>query len=149
MYTYTGLFLIISGNFYVLYILLFQFFSKNGVHGVLSPEKMFNKVTKLDIEGTGADFIAQVNTTFLSLLCFWYLPESNCLHGTLLKLSKFANFCCDSMINRILHLWWFNTKLVGLLRYFARWRLAEYWKLPNLFYKFHIHVCKILYLLHR
>lgn len=37
-----------------------SFFSKNGVYDVASPEEMFNKVTKLGIEGTGADFIAQV-----------------------------------------------------------------------------------------
>lgn len=36
------------------------FFTKNGVYDVPSPEKMFNKVTKLDLKGTGADFVAQV-----------------------------------------------------------------------------------------
>lgn len=37
-----------------------SFFIKNGVHNVLSAEKLFNKVTKLDIKGQGSDFVAQV-----------------------------------------------------------------------------------------
>lgn len=37
-----------------------SFFTKNGVHNVMSAEEMFNKVTKLDIKGEGSDFLAQV-----------------------------------------------------------------------------------------
>ncbi|WAR17259.1 RIOK3-like protein [Mya arenaria] len=37
-----------------------QFFMKCGVHKVLSAERMFNKVTKLDIHGQGSDFVSQV-----------------------------------------------------------------------------------------
>ncbi|XP_041360666.1 serine/threonine-protein kinase RIO3-like [Gigantopelta aegis] len=37
-----------------------KFFDKRGVHNVPSPEKLFNDVTGLDIQGTGADFVAQV-----------------------------------------------------------------------------------------
>lgn len=37
-----------------------NFFTKNGVHNVLSAEKLFNKVTRLDIKGEGSDFLAQV-----------------------------------------------------------------------------------------
>lgn len=37
-----------------------SFFIKGGVHKVPSAEQMFNKITKLDIKGTGADFVAQV-----------------------------------------------------------------------------------------
>ena len=37
-----------------------QYFSKQGVHGVMTPEQLFNDVTGLDIQGEGADFSAQV-----------------------------------------------------------------------------------------
>lgn len=36
------------------------YFKKQGVHGVLSPEKLFNEVTGLDIQGEGQDFSIQV-----------------------------------------------------------------------------------------
>ncbi|XP_076456983.1 serine/threonine-protein kinase RIO3-like [Babylonia areolata] len=35
-------------------------FQKRGVHGVLSPEQLFNHITGLDIHGEGAEFEAQV-----------------------------------------------------------------------------------------
>ncbi|KAK7091124.1 serine/threonine-protein kinase RIO3-like [Littorina saxatilis] len=37
-----------------------NFFEKQNVHNVLSPEQLFNEVTDLDIQGEGADFSAQV-----------------------------------------------------------------------------------------
>lgn len=37
-----------------------SFFTKGGVYDVPTAEAMFNKVTKLNIQGTGADFISQV-----------------------------------------------------------------------------------------
>lgn len=36
------------------------YFKKQGVHAVLSPEKLFNEVTGLDIQGKGTDFCNQV-----------------------------------------------------------------------------------------
>lgn len=37
-----------------------SYFTKQGVHDVLSPEELFNSITGLNIQGTGADFNAQV-----------------------------------------------------------------------------------------
>lgn len=41
---------------------------KQGVHDVLSPEELFNSITGLNIQGTGADFNAQVFS-----LIYWHL----------------------------------------------------------------------------
>ena len=37
-----------------------QFFQKAGVYNVKEPEKLFNKITGLNIKGKGAEFAAQV-----------------------------------------------------------------------------------------
>ena len=47
----------------IVVFVLFQFFNQKGVHDVPSPEKLFNDITNLDIQGTGADFVAQVRRT--------------------------------------------------------------------------------------
>ncbi|XP_046584241.1 serine/threonine-protein kinase RIO3-like [Haliotis rubra] len=37
-----------------------RFFNSYGVHDVASPEELFNETTRLSIQGTGADFLCQV-----------------------------------------------------------------------------------------
>ena len=43
--------------------MLLQFFSQNGVHGVMSKYELFNFITGMTLEGEGEEFLAQVTHT--------------------------------------------------------------------------------------
>ena len=42
------------------FLIFFQFFQSRDVHGVPTPEELFNDITGLEIQGEGLEFVAQV-----------------------------------------------------------------------------------------
>ncbi|PVD32581.1 hypothetical protein C0Q70_08023 [Pomacea canaliculata] len=67
-----------------------SYFMKQGVHDVLSPEELFNSITGLNIQGTGADFNAQVQRYDKER------KESNMLLGT-----EYTHYAFDYFFDKV------------------------------------------------